>query len=1021
MSTPSRTSKPLQNVIGKIDFRVIGTCQWQIDGSQDEHGKAVLTSPPDGRPFELLFFLACRPEMQATRREIKDYFWQADNQPDSPDNTLKTWLTQLTYSGKLPGGETWQRLFPVETTPDFVRLKEGCTCDMQEFWKMNEEARREGNARIKKAKIDRMREIERQQLMPRPLWHWVARLRAEMREKIEALEKTLPAVLPEEDLLSPGELPGNLTYPRNPYFEGREEIFALLCARLTERGITPQIQALSALGGMGKTETAVEFAYRCFDKKTYPHYPRYNRFFWTRADDEDALRNGFAAIARALPDFPFRDETDIQVVVPAVIRWLADPRHRGWLLILDNADTPELVREFLPRYPDRRQGQVILTSRSQTFPGDIHGIPLEPLQPDEILAFLYHRTGRERTGSEEEMRTVREIAQELGGLSLALEQAGAYLQQHPALRFADYLAAYRLGRRKHLEYGAKNRPYLAHNTRTGDYEEDLTVWTTWDLNFREISERFPRSAELLTFSAFLAPTPIPGELIYSAFPCDFADAESEEERGRIYDRLLKPLHDYSLVKILSAERAFSVHQMVQTVVWDKQPPEAQQRAYERILDAMAHSFPSEDYVLGGRGALYYAHAEHLCAYAAQAGTEGEQVSMVLNHMGIFLDRQGRIAEGEPLCVRALAMLRKVLPEDHPRIAISLNSLAELYQSQGRFAEAEPHYLQALAIRRKTRPASHPEIAASLNSLAELYRDQGRFAEAEPHALQAVEIYRTALPADHPEIAGGLNNLALLYWHQGRYTEAEPLLREAVEIWQKSLPEGHPEIATGLNNLAVVCQSLGRLADAESALNQALAMRQKTLPEDHPYIAQGLNNLALLYQRQGRIAEAEPLYLQALESWQKSLPADHPDIAAGLYNLAALYRRLGRYAEAEPLLKQALEINRRTLPEIHPEIAASLNLLAMLYAHQGRSAEAEALFVQAVALWRQALPEGHPDIATSLNHLAVLYQGQRRFAEAEFLFQEAIGILSSTLGEEHPDHQTVLENYRTCLTERGHVV
>ena len=1019
METPPGAATTPKNAIRKIDFRVIGTCRWQIDGARDERGKEVLTLPPDGRPFELLFFLACRPEMQATRSEIKDYFWQKDNRPDSPDNILKTWLTQLTRSGKLPGGEAWQRLFPVETTPDFVRLKEGCDSDAQEFWKMGVEAQREHNGRRKKAKIDRMREIELQQLLPRPLWHWVARLRREMRETIEALEKTLPEVLPAEDLPSPGELPGNLTYPRNPYFEGREGIFAILCEQMTGRGISPQIQALTALGGMGKTETTVEFAYRCFDKAAYPHFPSYNRFLWARADDEDALRNGYAAIARALPDFPYRDESDIRIVVPAVIRWLADPKYRGWLLILDNADSadgPDLVREFLPRYPDRRQGQVLLTSRSQTFPGDIHHIALEPLQAEEALDFLYHRTGRDRRESEDEVEKARAITQELGGLSLALEQTAAYLQQHPALRFADYLTVYRKGRKELLEFRAKTRPYQSHNTKTGHYEEDLTVWTTWDLNFQEIAEHFPQSAALLTLSAFLAPAPIPCELIYAACPDDFAAAESEEEKAGVYGDLLKPLHDYSLIKILSTERAFSIHQMVQTVVWDKLKPEEQQRAYEQMLTAMVRSFPSEDYVLGGRGALYYSHAEQICLYAAQIGTEGEQVGLLLNHMGVFLDRQGRIAEAEPLLKQALAILEQALPPDHLDIAASLQHLAELYRSQGRFEEAELHSLQALAVRQKRLPADHPDIAISLLSLAELYRDQGRFDEAKPHYLRAVEINKSVLPADHPDIAVSLNNLALLYWHQGRFAEAEPLLRQALEIYRKAFSEGHPDIAASLNNLAVLHQSQGDFAEAELLLNEALAIRRKVLPEGHHDIAQSLNNLGMLYRRQGRFAEAEPLYLQALAVWKKMLPADHPSIAVSLNNLAALYRSQGRFEEAEPLLKRAGEIYRKAYAEGHPEIAANLNHLALLYGQQGRFAEAEVFFLEATTMWRKALPEGHPDIAAGLNHLAMLYRSQRRFVEAEPLLKEAESSMLSMLSREHPDYQVVLKNYLTCLME-----
>ena len=170
-----------------------------------------------------------------------------------------------------------------------------------------------------------------------------------------------------------------------------------------------------------------------------------------------------------------------------------------------------------------------------------------------------------------------------------------------------------------------------------------------------------------------------------------------------------------------------------------------------------------------------------------------ELSSSLSYLALLYKSQGRYSEAEPLCLQALEIGRRSLPEDHPNLVIHLNNLAELYRDQGRYSEAEPLYLQAVEIDRRSLPEDHPGLATHLNSLAGLYRDQGRYSEAEPLLLQALEIQRRSLPEDHPSLAIHLNDLAGLYYVQGRYSEAEPLYLQAVEILRSKLPENHPHI------------------------------------------------------------------------------------------------------------------------------------------------------------------------------------------------------------------------------------
>ncbi|MCZ8127381.1 MAG: tetratricopeptide repeat protein [Microcystis sp. LE19-114.1B] len=390
----------------------------------------------------------------------------------------------------------------------------------------------------------------------------------------------------------------------------------------------------------------------------------------------------------------------------------------------------------------------------------------------------------------------------------------------------------------------------------------------------------------------------------------------------------------------------------------------------------------------------------------------------LNQQAADLHQQGKYNEAIPLAEQVLAIVKKVLGENHSWTATSLNNLAGLYQSQGRYSEAEPLYKQALAISKQRLGDNHPDTASSLNNLAGLYESQGRYSEAEPLYKQALAIIKQQLGDNHPDTASSLNNLAGLYQSQGRYSEAEPLYKQALAIIKQQLGDNHPLTAASLNNLAVLYYSQGRYAEAEPLYTQALAIRQQQLGENHPDTASSLNNLAELYESQGRYSEAEPLYTQALAIRQQQLGANHISTANSLNNLANLYHRQGRYAEAEPLLKESVAIKKKKLGENHPSTANNLNNLAELYKSQGRYSEAEPLYKQALAIRKQQLGDDHLDTALSLNSLAEFYRNQGRYSEAEPLFKQALAIRREQLRENHPLTALSLNNLAEFYRNQG---
>ena len=694
----------------------------------------------------------------------------------------------------------------------------------------------------------------------------------------------------------PGPLPPsggpwwNVSYPRNPNFTGREAILTQLEAALASGMPAALSQAIAGLGGVGKTQTAVEYAYR--------HRERYRAVLWVRADTETSLVSGYRELAEVL-GLPEKDARDSNEVGAAVRRWLG--REPGYLLILDNADDPALVKPFLPPTPT---GHILLTSRAHNFDrlNIRRPIALSVLEPDEALAFLGKRTGREGPLDSTEQAAARTLAGELGYLPLALEQAAAYMKEHEET-FSVYLDAYREERLKLLD---------EMGPVTGEYPE--TVRTTWKRSFDAVAEASPASIAMLRLSAFFAPDAIPYELILegaSQLGEPLAPALAFPAGGdHALNKLLTPLARHSLVRRDPEARIYSIHRLVQAVLLDELTAATRKDLAGRAVKALDRTFPDVEYPNWPRCERLVPHALAARGWIESEALRIPEATRLLTRAGYYLYLRARYAEAEPLSRRALAIREAALGLDHPDTAASLNNLALLLCDQGRYGEAEPLLRRALAIREAALGPDHPHTAWSLGSLAELLRDQGRLGEAEPVRRRALAISEAALGPDHPDTARSIGNLAELLRDQGRLEEAEPLYRQALAIHEAALGLDHPDTATSLNNLALLLWAQGWYGEAEPLLRRALAISEAALGPDHPHTAQSLNNLAGLLCNQGRPGEAEPLSRRALAIREAALGPDHPLTAQSLNNLAMVLCDQGRPGEAEPLSRRRWRSARR---------------------------------------------------------------------------------------------------------------
>ena len=557
----------------------------------------------------------------------------------------------------------------------------------------------------------------------------------------------------------PGALPAvwNIPYPRNPYFTGREELLRRLAAALRggETVGISQPQAVSGLGGVGKTQIALEYAYR--------YYQDYDTVLWTRADTQEALISGFVVFAGLL-QLPVQEERDQLKIVQAVKHWLAS--HTRWLLLLDNSDELALVRDYLP--PASR-GHTLLTTRAASLGRLAHPIEVDALDNEPGALLVLRRTYRLdpeaplEQAQEGERAIAMQISQELGGLPLALDQAGAYIEETQC-SLADYLPLYRSQRAALLTERGGLVP---------DHPEPVA--TTWSLSFAQVEQRSAVAADLLRVCAFLHPDAIPEEIITEGATKLGPHLQTIAQNPLTLNQAIAVLLSYSLVKRQPEEHLLSLHRLVQAVLKDGMNASTSHQWAERVVQAVNAALPDDvEYRTYTRYERCLTHTQVCARLIEQEQLTSVAARRLLFQSGLYLEKHARYAEAEAFYQQSLHIMEDVLGPDHHDVASPLNGLANLYEEQGKYAEAEPLYRRALHIDQQTYGPDHPQVAYPLSGLANLYEDQGKYAEAEPLYQRALHIWEQAYGPAHPLTKTVVRNYAGFLRKVGREAEAKEL-------------------------------------------------------------------------------------------------------------------------------------------------------------------------------------------------------------------------------------------------------
>jgi tetratricopeptide (TPR) repeat protein len=819
----------------------------------------------------------------------------------------------------------------------------------------------------------------------------------------------------------PGEEPRWFHAPvRNARFTGRTEHLQRLRRELQAEGRAVVLPvALQGMGGIGKTQLALEYVHR--------FRSAYDLVWWIEADPPQFIDTALISLGVEL-------ELPVEGKPVEGVRSTLEALRRGtltgrWLLVFDNADDLAQVQKFLPQGGG---GHVLITSRNLDWTERANPIQVDVFQREESVAHLRGRVGAmtsEQAG---------QVAQVLGDLPIAVAAAGAWLAE-TGTPVTEYLHA--IERR-----GAGTRSMQA------------TWEAIWDLSLQRLREQSPGAFRLLQICSVLG-SEIALDLLYSDQLAEALKPFDPSVMVRdMRGALVQQINRLALLKLDTRAGQIQVHRLLQDAVQSRMADEEAERtrheahlalaafrpagepddpeSWDRfqkiwahleisgavscndesvrqlLIDRVRYLWRRGDLPQGLRfGNAVSAGWETLLKKAESAGENGEssvpdvdpaplrrQLLHLRFNIANILREQAKYGEALRLDEEVLAAQRSLLGERHSHTLMTSGGLAADLRALGRYAEALPLDETTHLAWLETFGESHPRTLAAANNLAVSLRAGGDFRRARSIDEDVVERRRIVLGAAHPYTLHSQSSLGRDLREAGEYEQSVTVLRAVHSLSREHLG---PEAVGTLNaqaNLASSLRSAGRADEASELLEEAYEKLNGRFGPDNPSTLSCRLNRSANLLAMGEVGKALEEMIAVTTSYQEALGAEHPFTLICVNNQSAAWRQRGEHERARELAGRAAESFLRLFGDSHPDyLAAAMNHATCRYDAgdvEGATEETAA----AATRMTQALGQQHPDVLSCRANLALLKSAGRGDGSG---VTRAIEDLAAQLGQNHP--------------------
>jgi tetratricopeptide (TPR) repeat protein len=627
--------------------------------------------------------------------------------------------------------------------------------------------------------------------------------------------------------------------PRPAFLAGREGLLAEVGTRLTAgNDPEPRLVALWGLGGAGKTSVAMKYAYQNLDEVGVAwQFP---------SAEPTVLAAGFGELAAQLG---VGESGDPVVSVHAVLAASPAP----WLLVFDNAPDRESVARFVP---PAGPGRVLITSRNRIWPpGQSIEVPM--LDPQVAAQFLVGRTG------DPDPPAALDLAEELGRLPLALEQAAAYVQASGG-SLAGYLDSFR-----------QRRPEMLGRGEPTGYRQ--TVATTWQLAFEDVQQSAPGAAGLLRLLAFCAPEAIPLGLLLQP-RLGLAERLAPEvvpvlapllEDSLAVGDAIAALGRYSLVT--PADGSVSVHRLVQAVTADQMTAELAGQ-WRHAAAALIEAAIPDDPDLRGTWEVYAALLPHAQAVLHPTSDGMRQIAQ-------YLGTSGNYPAARDLFQVIADIFRKddAYGAEHQDTLSARANLAHYTGRAGDFAAARDQYAALLKMRERVSDPEHPDTLTTRDRLAYWYwvGRAGKEARARKELAALVPKAKKILGPENPETLTARGHLARFTGEAGNPAAARRQYAALLKVRERVLGREHRDTLTTRANLARWTGEAGDAAAARDQLTALLPVREQVSGTEHPHTLNARADLARFTGKAGDAAAARDQLAALLPVRERVSGPEHP--------------------------------------------------------------------------------------------------------------------------------------------------
>ncbi|KAG6896782.1 hypothetical protein C0992_006088 [Termitomyces sp. T32_za158] len=810
----------------------------------------------------------------------------------------------------------------------------------------------------------------------------------------------------------------------SPLFVGRKDILSDLDKFFKPQNSSLKMQmqqhyVLHGIGGAGKTQIALEFCHKFGS--------RFSSMYMINASSQASIEQFLTLLARSVKL--------INTTPAAALTWLCYQKAE-WLIILDNADDPDIdLNDF---FPDCNHGNIIITSRnegSKMYSIENHQ-KIQEMTHEDSLAVFYKASHRKK----DEQEDAKKLVQELGFLALAIVQAGSYLYYNQHIKVKQYLESYKKDMQRYLGGTRKQR--------IDKYQ--LSVFVTWDKSYQKLDEK---AKAILMLCGVLNNSKIPLSIFERAWrnlssTCEVNTQELQDFLGNfaIHDRewsdelleeALEMLRSYSLIEIRGqGATLLDIHPLVHRWTFEslssKEQKKAQQCAQQLFYclgDGKLKYNDAAELVLHIRALMRYLN--HKC----ENHNVAEALAQIFSIACFWSDM-------EQIQHQVLEECKKKVGCNHSDTIKAMYNLAETFWKNEKFKEAEKLNQEVLNVTRDFFGVSHPDTIAAMSKLAKIFLKNKKLEKAEKLQQDMLKASKEVFGTSHLDTIVAMSDLAITFQKSGKLEEAEQLQQEVLKICKEVFGTNNLQTLVAMSNLAITFMENGKQEEEEKVKQEGLKAWKELFKTSYPDTframffnktllddkklekaikqsqdkvkvmrkAFGINhletrtailNFAQLAKAGKKLENAEKLGQEMLKLYEEAFGASHLHTIQLMFDFATTCRKSEKLEEGDKLLQKALKIGKEVFGTSHQITIKTMYNLAVFWKSK-RVKEAEKLLQEVLEIGREVFGTSHLVIYNAMSLLAEIYYEDGRLEEAEKLLQETLRVKIKVFGINHPD-------------------